>query len=79
MNKEPGNSGNISMYRTDRTNESLKDKHLTSEAWFIIYQANQLIHTDAGLRNGSRQEGANETNHCSFTSGRKYGEIAMRW
>ena len=70
MNKEPGNSGNISMYRTDRTNESLKDKHLTSEAWFIIYQANQLIHTDAGLRNGSRQEGANETNHCSFTSGR---------
>ena len=70
MNKESGNSGNISMYRIDRTNESSKDKHLTSEAWFITFQANQLIHTDAELRNGSRQEGANETNHCSFTSGR---------
>ena len=70
MNKESGNSGNISMYRADRTNESLKDMHLTSEAWLITYQANQLIHTDAELRNGSRWEGANETNHCSFTSGR---------
>lgn len=70
MNKESGNSGHISMYRTDRTNGSLKDTHLTSEAWFITYQANQLIYTDPELRNGSRWEGANETNHCSFTSGR---------
>ena len=70
MNKESGNSGNIRMYRIDRTNESSKDKHLISEAWFITFQANQLIYTDAELRNGSRQEGANETNHCSFTSGR---------
>ena len=64
-NEEDESWGNMSMWRTSRKKESLKEAHLTPEARFIAFQAQWYIR-DAELTNAKRQERKNETNHYSF-------------